>query len=78
VAGNTRVKIGIIGAVKDFNVFFRPVPGDLLETEIVIENEVFNAILLRAEIRCNGRTAATGHMKLFLTDIDSQPHEDNA
>ncbi|NLH23145.1 MAG: 3-hydroxyacyl-ACP dehydratase [Bacteroidales bacterium] len=77
LANNMPVKLGIIGAVKDFNVFFLPVPGDLLVTDIQIEHEVFNAILLKAEIRCNGKTAATSHMKLFLTDIDSQRDEDN-
>ena len=70
------VKLGIIGAVKDFNVFFRPVPGDHQETGILIEHEVFNAILLKAEIRCKGKIAATAHMKLFLTDTESQPYEE--
>jgi len=69
------VKLGIIGAVRDFNVFFRPVPGDRLETGILIEHEVFNAILLHAEIKCNGKIAATAHMKLFLTDKESRPYE---
>lgn len=76
LVNNMPVKLGIIGAVKDFYVFFLPVPGNLLVTEIQIEHEVFNAILLSAEIRCNGKKVATSHMKLFLTDIDSQPHED--
>lgn len=71
----TTVKLGIIGAVKDFNVFFLPTAGDCLETSILIEHEVFNAILLKAEIRCNDKTAATCHMKLYLTDIESQPYD---
>ncbi len=69
------VKIGIIGAVKNFRVFFRPRPGDILTTHIEINHEVLNAILLQAEVHCNGKTAASCHMKLFLTDIDSQKHE---
>ena len=76
LVNNMPVKLGIIGAVKDFNVFFLPVPGNLLVTEIQIEHEVFNAILLSAEICCNGKKVVISHMKLFLTDIDSQPHED--
>ena len=72
---HTTVKLGIIGAVRDFHVYFLPEAGDLLETSILIEHEVFNAILLKAEIRCKGRIAATGHMKLFLTDVESQPYE---
>ncbi len=68
----TPVKIGIIGAVKDFLVFFRPKPGDRLVTGITIDHEVFNAILLHAEVSCQGKTAATCHMKLFLTDIESR------
>ncbi|HOG24905.1 MAG TPA: pseudouridylate synthase [Bacteroidales bacterium] len=76
LAGGMPVKLGIIGAVRDFYVFFLPVPGDKLVTEIQIEHEVFNAILLSARILCNGKTAATSYMKLFLTDIDSQPHEE--
>ncbi|MDD5046375.1 hypothetical protein SMA90_26195 [Escherichia coli] len=69
------VKLGIIGAVRDFHVFFLPMAGNFLETSILIEHEVFNAILLSAEIRCNGKTAATGYMKLFLTNVESQPYD---
>ena len=69
------VKVGIIGAVKNFCVYFCPEPGDRLITNIEIEHEVFNAIILHSEVHCNGKTAATCHMKLFLTDIESRDNE---
>lgn len=62
------VKIGVIGAVNNMIVAKTPSAGDELHTTIVVEEEVFNMTLVRAETRCNGNTLATCKMKIALTD----------
>jgi len=65
------VKIGMIGAINDFTIFFIPKIEKNIETEIVLEEEIFNVILLKADVKCNGIPVAICKMKVVLTDIDT-------
>ena len=62
------VRIGVIGAVNNMKIERKPKVGELLETRIEVEEEVFNLTLVSAEISCNGETIATCRMKIALTD----------
>ena len=64
---NKPVLVGFIGAVKDLLVFDLPKTGDVLETEISIENQVFDATLISGKIRCSGVLLAQCEMKIFIT-----------
>lgn len=57
---------GFIGALKNIEVFENVYAGDTLETQLVVENEVFNASMVRATVFCEGKTIATGELKIFL------------
>lgn len=60
------VRIGVIGAVKDFNVYAVPAVGDTVETEIVVGSEVFSAVIVGAKVQCGDRVLAECEMKVFV------------
>lgn len=62
------VKIGMIGSISDFEIFYLPKINDEIFTEIVVETEIGNIVLLNASVVCNEKTVATGKMKVVLTD----------
>ncbi len=63
---NKPVPMGYIGAVKDFEIMELPETGDTLETEISIQNTVFNVSLISGKIRRNGVLLAQCEMKIFI------------
>ncbi|MDR1543437.1 MAG: pseudouridylate synthase [Prevotellaceae bacterium] len=66
---NEDVKIGMIGSINDFEFFgILPKTGEIIETEIAVEAEVGNIILLKASVLYNENKIATGKMKVVLTD----------
>jgi predicted hotdog family 3-hydroxylacyl-ACP dehydratase len=62
---NKPVTAGYIGAVKNFEVFDLPKPGDNLITEVRIENQVFDVTIISGEISCNGVVIAKSEMNVF-------------
>ena len=62
------VHIGVIGAINNMTIEKTPSVGDELRTTIVVEEEVFNMTLVRAEIKRGNETLATCKMKIALTD----------
>jgi len=69
---NETVKLGIIGAVKDFKVNFLPAAGSTVVTTIETVSEVFGITLVKAAAACDGDVAATCQMKISLTDIEQK------
>jgi len=71
IEGDT-VKIGVIGAIRDFVVEELPKVGEVIDTEIVVLEEVFNMTLVEAKVRIEDRVVASCKMKISLTDIDGE------
>jgi len=69
---NEAVKIGVIGAVSNFEVFRTPKVGEVIVTTIEVIEEMFQITMVKAEIRCGEETIAQANMKIALMDIDSQ------
>ena len=69
---NETVKLGIIGAIRDFTVTELPSVGDTLVTEIVVISEVFDITLVKAEVKVGDAVIAGCQMKISLTDIEQQ------
>ena len=69
---NEAVKIGVIGAVNNFEVFRTPKIGDLIVTTIEVIEEMFQITMVKAVIKCGEETIAEANMKIALMDIDSQ------
>jgi len=66
------VKLGFIGAIKNFVIEELPKVGDTLNTTVEVVSEVFALTLVNAKVEVNGKIVASCEMKISLTDIDSQ------
>ena len=66
------VKIGVIGAVSNFEIFRTPKVGELIVTTIEVLEELFQITMVKAFVRCDDETIAQANMKIALMDIDSQ------
>jgi predicted hotdog family 3-hydroxylacyl-ACP dehydratase len=68
---NRPVRIGMIGSINDFEFFgvFSKVGQEII-TEISVEAEVANVILLNASVLCGNNVVAAGKMKVVLTDVE--------
>jgi predicted hotdog family 3-hydroxylacyl-ACP dehydratase len=63
---NKPAAIGYIGAVKNFEVFVLPQLKDVLTTETVITDKIFNATIIHGKIMCNTLLVAQCEMKVFV------------
>ena len=71
IAGDDKrdeIKIGVIAMINALDITRRPVAGEVLDTSISIEDEVFSTTIVSADVKIAGDTVATCRMKLFLTD----------
>ena len=60
----TGVRLGFIGEVKDLNVLRLPREGEMIETTIVVEQEIFDVTLVTAEVRVGEELIATTRLKI--------------
>ena len=67
---NRPAAIGYIGAVKNFEVFVLPQLNDVLCTETVITDKIFNATLIKGKIMCNTLLVAQCEMKVFVVPVE--------
>lgn len=58
--------IGYIGAIKNLEVFSLPKINDILETEIIIDNQIFDVTLISGKVKCGDETLAQCQMKVFI------------
>ena len=65
---NKPVKKGFIGAVKDLEIVELPAVGDELETEVKIENQVFNMTVISGKVSCREKLLASCEMKIFIAE----------
>lgn len=64
VLNSGSVKLGVIGAIRDFQIYRRPLVGEELETLIEVISEVFNVILVQAKVLSNNELIAKCEMKI--------------
>ena len=69
---NDSVKIGVIGAVSNFEIFRTPNIGETIVTTIEVLEEMFQITLVKAIIKSGDETLAQANMKISLLDIDAQ------
>jgi len=63
---NQPVRVGYIGAVKDFEIFSLPKINDMLVTEIKMEESVLNVSVISGKTWCNETLMAQCEMKVFM------------
>lgn len=59
--------IGYIGDVKNLEIIFLPKINDNLETEISIEDQIFDVTLISGKVWCGDTLVASCSMKIFIT-----------
>lgn len=65
---NKPVAIGYIGAVSNFEIFELPKAGDEIETEIRVENQIFDVTILSGKVWRQENLLAQCEMKLFISN----------
>ena len=60
------VEVGYIGSVKNLEIFNLPQTNDSIQTEIKIEDQVFNVSMISGRVWCNGKLIAQCEMKIFM------------
>lgn len=58
------VRLGFIGEVKDLEIIRLPREGELIETTIKVEQEIFDVTLVTAEVRVGTEVIATTRLKI--------------
>ena len=59
--------IGYIGDVKNLEIMALPKINDELETEISIENQIFEVTIITGKVWCRKKLMAQCEMKIFIT-----------
>ena len=58
--------IGYIGAIKNLEIFSLPQINDILETEIIIDNQIFDVTLISGKVKRRDELLAQCQMKVFV------------
>lgn len=61
-----KIPIGFIGSANKMTFYALPQVGDVLQTTIRVEQEIFDITLISATVQVNGITIAEGQLKIFL------------
>ena len=67
----TGVRLGFIGEVKDLNIRRLPHEGEMIETTIVVVQEIFDVTLVSAEVRVGAEVIATTLLKIAQGEASS-------
>ena len=66
--GEQKIQIGVIGAVKDLQVFFLPMAGSEIVTVIEVLYKVGNASIVNGKVSSGDRVSATCELKIFAAE----------
>lgn len=67
----TGVRLGFIGEVKDLNILRLPREGEMIETTIIVVQEIFDVTLVSAEVRVGAEVIATTLLKIAQGEASS-------
>lgn len=65
------IQLGFIGAIRNLILHRCPKVGELIETTIITEEEVFGMTLVSATIMVEGEFIAESSMKIAVRDVES-------
>lgn len=66
VSSGKEVRVGVIGALRDVEIFTLPAMGSTIKTRIEVSDEVFGMTLAQAESRCENTLLCKGTIKIAL------------
>lgn len=64
------VQVGYIGAIRDYEIKGKVPAGSTITTTVDVIEEVFGMTLARADVLLDGKTIATGQVKLAVSNIE--------
>lgn len=62
------IQIGLIGAVRNYEVFENPIVGSKIKTKIKVKEEIFGMIMAEAIVECNNAPIAKTEIKIAVTN----------
>lgn len=65
------IQLGLIGAVRNFEIIDHPKVGDVLTTQVNVKEEVFGMTLAEATIKCSGKIIVSTEMKIAVKEMDN-------
>lgn len=65
--------VGFIGAIKGLKISALPKIGDIIETMVTVENQVFDITMVKGEVRLNDEIIASCQMKIFVQNNTDTP-----
>ena len=69
------IQLGFIGAIRNLKLHRCPKVGELVETTIITEEEVFGMTLVSATVRVSDELIAESSMKIAVSDVESQKQD---
>lgn len=66
------IQLGFIGAIRNLKLHRCPKVGELIETTIITEEEVFGMTLVSATVKIADELIAESSMKIAVSDVESQ------
>jgi 3-hydroxymyristoyl/3-hydroxydecanoyl-(acyl carrier protein) dehydratase len=65
--GEQKIPMGVIGAVKEFQVYFLPSVDSEIITQIEVMYRIANANVVSGKVKVDDRIASEGELKIFTT-----------
>ena len=69
---NKDIQLGFIGAIKHLEIYASPSVGEVITTEINVEEEIFGLILVSAKVTCGEHVLVNAEMKIAVKDEQAQ------
>ena len=69
------IQLGFIGAIRNLKMHRCPKVGELVETTIITEEEVFGMTLVSATVRVSDELIAEYSMNIAVSDVESQKQD---
>jgi 3-hydroxymyristoyl/3-hydroxydecanoyl-(acyl carrier protein) dehydratase len=66
--GEVNPPVGVIGSVKNFKLYRKPMINSSITTEITVQAEVFNATLISGKVMQDNEVLAEAELKIFIQD----------
>jgi predicted hotdog family 3-hydroxylacyl-ACP dehydratase len=63
---NTPIVIGYIAAIKNLEIFAQPKVGDVITTNVIVTNQVFEVTIITGTVKCDNKMLAKCEMKIYL------------
>lgn len=66
------LKLGLVGAIRNLEIFRLPQVGEVVVTQVCVREEIFGMTLVDALVSVGDEPIARGEMKISITDIASE------